>query len=169
MAMDCRNITLLLSALIDDELSAGEAQAVADHVRSCASCGSRQAQLIRAREAFRQWPEEAVSASFGDRLRARLANSGEGVEAGMGGRSRVVVFSLVAVGLAAMLVLIIFPGQRVVAPAVSQPTGTSRLAVELLGIDCGLAYAAHCQSEPLCSSPLSCGPARAMPGFITAN
>ena len=51
--MDCRDLTLLLSADVDGELSAAEAAVVQDHLQSCGSCSRRRALLTETRGAFR--------------------------------------------------------------------------------------------------------------------
>ena len=166
--MDCRDITPLLSSHIDDELPAHVARAVADHVRTCGSCQSRRANLVSARDAVRQWPKEFVSPAFGEQLYARLRTRGVEAPPAVLGRSHRFGFSLAAIALAAVLLLILFPARRITAPAVSQPGRTSQID-EAFGIDCGLAYALRCHTEPLCSSAVTCGPSRTMPAFVDVN
>jgi len=170
MATDCRHITPLLSSYIDDELSAPDASAVVDHLRTCAACRARHVHLASARDAVRQWPKESVSSTFGEQLDARLANRGFAVTPVALGRSRRFELGLSVLALAAVLLLIVFVFQarRGTAPPASAPDRTSQ-ADGTLGIDCGRPNAFRCHTEFLCSSAVVCGLSRAMPAFVDLN
>lgn len=168
MAMNCRDVFPLLSPQLDGELPAPLAHAVEVHLRTCAGCQSRQAQLISARDAVRRWPEESVSLAFGAQLTARLA--GQRTEA-----SRVVRrplslgrLGVAAAALAAVLLLVTIPWRRDLTPPIAPPELTA-VGDEKLGIDCGLARAGRCHIDLLCASAIPCGLPRAMPGLMATN
>jgi anti-sigma factor RsiW len=70
--MDCASSTALLSAHLDGELAANEADRVRRHLATCDSCRARYALLLGLREYVRSLPREIVSPQFGPALRRRL-------------------------------------------------------------------------------------------------
>lgn len=157
MPMNCRDIFPHLSPHLDGELSVDVMRSVEAHLLTCAGCRSRQAQLVSARDAVRQWPAESVSSTFGPQLRARLNHAATvTAPAVRHSWSRLRVSAGVAL-LAGVVLLAISPWRSVETPTVSRSEGTAGLD-NALGIDCGLGTAVRCQPEQLlCGSALACG------------
>jgi hypothetical protein len=59
--MDCLQVHGVLSAFLDDRLSASEWRAVEEHIQQCAECGAEHASLVAVRSALRAAPVRPVS------------------------------------------------------------------------------------------------------------
>jgi anti-sigma factor RsiW len=70
--MDCRNVSERLSAELDGELPAAEAQAVLKHVQSCAECARKRSLLQQTQRAFRSVPYEEVDSTFDIGVRRKV-------------------------------------------------------------------------------------------------
>jgi serine/threonine protein kinase/anti-sigma factor RsiW len=69
---DCHEVFERLSAELDGELPAAEAEAVRKHVRSCAACARKRSLLQQTQRVFRSVPYEEVDSTFDIGVRRKL-------------------------------------------------------------------------------------------------
>lgn len=67
--MNCQNVTPLLSAYVDNELSGGQQLAIREHLRHCASCEREAARLADTREQLASMAPVTVPADLEARLK----------------------------------------------------------------------------------------------------
>jgi len=71
--MDCRSFKKKHVSFLDDTLPGIETAEMQEHLRACAGCAQRDAEIRRSLLLLRNLPPLQVSSDFSDRLRARIA------------------------------------------------------------------------------------------------
>lgn len=72
MALDCDKVRELLSAFVDEELTAEEKSEVSEHLQSCSECRRERDSYYRLRNRLRSGEEEPLPAEFSARLHEAL-------------------------------------------------------------------------------------------------
>jgi anti-sigma factor RsiW len=133
-AMDCQDTFGLLSADVDGELNAVQAERVARHVAGCADCARKQALLMETRRAFQGISRPVVSAAFDDGVRRRLRRP-----------------PLRRLWLAAAAAIVVVVASSVLReprpPARPEVDDMTAVADPQVGLDCGLPNAQVCVAD----------------------
>ncbi|MCL6628897.1 MAG: zf-HC2 domain-containing protein [Armatimonadetes bacterium] len=106
--MICKSAKILVSALLDGELSPRERSALDRHLASCASCSEEMEKLAKVREIMSGWGDEEPSPWLAANFTEKLARLQQEKTASKSGRLTGWVFGTAVTGAAVTLVLVGF-------------------------------------------------------------
>jgi len=123
--MNCRGVSRRLSAYIDDELSPGIRESMAEHLGICASCARKHADLQAISEAARNLPPLEVSEGFKERVLASSRSGQEKIGIFYGFRSKAVLAGMAFVATAAAVFFVVGPQSSSIIPAIPGPEASA--------------------------------------------
>jgi hypothetical protein len=107
--MNCRKVSRKLSAYIEGDLTPAEIIGVEEHLRSCAQCRRRAADIRLIKDTATQLDTIAVGPHFNNRLMCAISSQADGKTVWSGWRSRLALSGVAFVVAAALTFLLVSP------------------------------------------------------------